>query len=246
MLYKPLPEGQILVSRGKARHTALPNRFELCVWNFQKCKHADWVRDFTALAAKSDLFLAQEVMFRPYVQTAIENAPLHWTAAISFLTWRGKIPVGIAVGSTVRPLAVSFDASVREPILKTPKMTMSLLLPLAKTELLVLNMHAINFTRLKTFDANIANAERLLGKFEGPILLAGDFNVWSKKRLETLRALAARLNLQEVAFTPDLRTRYLRKPVDYIFVRGLKVCQAYVPDLHSSDHRPLWAELELL
>lgn len=246
MLYKKLPEGEVLISRGNATRSALPKRFNVCVWNFQKCKGAQWARDFGELAAKTDLFLAQEVMFSPCAESALSAAPLYWTAAISFLTLRGHIPVGIAAGCVTRPEAVAFNASVREPLLKTPKMTMSAVYPLAHTRLLVINIHAINFTGLKAFEQNLQNAEKLLGKFDGPVLIAGDFNVWSTRRLNRLRELALKLQLEEVDFTPDLRTRYLRKTVDYIFVRGLHIRSAQVPDVRSSDHRPLLAELELL
>ena len=56
-------------------------------------------------------------------------------------------------------------------------------------------------------------------------------------------AMAA--GLQEVRFSPDERVRFLAHPLDYVFVRGLKVISAKTEKVHSSDHAPLWIEVEL-
>lgn len=245
MLYKQPEHNQILISRGNALSASLPNRFSLCVWNCQKGKRPGWADDFRAITENCNLFLAQEVKCGPGTQALIDKSPLYWTIATSFFSLRGSHPIGIAAGAVAKPQAVSFNADVKEPIFKLPKMTMSSVYRIGPTALLAVNIHAINFTPLGTFKKNIQNAEDFLSAFKGPVIIAGDFNVWSQKRYRVLLDLAERLGLYEVPFRPDNRSRFLQKKVDFIFIRGLRVHDSRVVDFTSSDHKPLWADLEL-
>lgn len=242
----PFLPAQPLLSLGSAPSIKeLPRQFRLCVWNLQKCKHADWRRDFLALCAQSDLFLAQEAKINPCASQAIAQSGLHWDAAISFLSPRAKIPTGVAAGCRAPAVDIVFNASVREPLLRIPKMTMRLVYPMEGTRLLAVNLHAVNFTGLTPFKRNLQNAADLLASFDGPVIVAGDFNVWNAKRAQELLRVARQLGLKEVLFNPDRRTRYLRRTVDYIFTRGLETVSSDIPPLFSSDHRPLTAVLRL-
>ncbi len=242
----PLLPDTPLINTGPAPSLAcLPRTFRLSVWNWHKCKHEDWKRDFLALCARSDLFLAQEARLGSACAEAVGQSGLNWNAAISFLSPRAKIPTGIAAGCRAPATDILFNASVCEPLLHIPKMTMRLIYPLAGTRLLVINLHAINFTGIGPFKRTLQNAADLLARFDGPVIVAGDFNVWSQKRHHELLLTAQKLGLQEITFTPDLRTRYFRRTVDYIFVRGLEVAESSVPEMDSSDHRPLTAVLRL-
>ena len=72
-----------------------------------------------------------------------------------------KIPTGIAARAAARRAAdILFNASVCEPLLHIPKMTMRLIYPLADTRLLVVNLHAINFTGIGPFKRNSAKRRR--------------------------------------------------------------------------------------
>ena len=124
-------------------------------------------------------------------------------------------------------------------------MTLSTLIPLQHSApLLVINIHAINFTGLKPFESNLRRAAELLLDFDGPVLLGGDFNSWNARRRRLLQSTARAAGLTEVVFDPDRRTRCLGRPVDYLFVRGLKVLAAGVRATEGSDHNPLLARLE--
>lgn len=242
----PLLPDTPLINTGPAPSLGrLPRTFRLAVWNWHKCKHADWKRDFLNLCAHSDLFLAQEARLSPACAEAVSQSGLNWNAAISFLSPRARIPTGIAAGCRAPATDIVFNASVCEPLLHIPKMTMRLLYPLENTRLLVINLHAINFTGIGPFKRTLQNASDLLARFDGPVIVAGDFNVWSRKRHEELILTAQKLGLREITFAPDLRTRYFRRTVDYIFVRGLEAVESSVPAIDSSDHRPLTAALRL-
>lgn len=246
MLYKKPHKDKILLSTGTATHESLPHRFNICVWNLQKCKHRLWERDFLELAGAVDLFLAQEILLKPEVEKALYKTGLHWTTAVSFLSLRDKLPAGIAIGSKTKPISAIFKDAVKEPLFNIPKMTLAALFKIGNTEMLVINVHAINFTGIKSFERNLAQAESIILSFQGPIIIAGDFNTWSAKRLLSIKALAARLNLSEVLFYPDLRTKYFKKPVDYIFAKQLKLKAARAIPAETSDHNPILAEFELI
>lgn len=245
MKHPLLPSSPLLNLGAPPSVQTLPRQIRLCVWNVQKCKREGWQKDFLSLCAQSDLFLAQEAKLNPCGSAALEQSGLNWNAAISFLSPRGKIPTGVAAGCRAPASDIVFNATVREPLLRIPKMTMRLVYPMANTRLLAINLHAINFTGLAPFKRNLQNAAQLLAAFDGPVIVAGDFNAWSRKRRDELLRVAAELDLQEVIFDPDLRTRYLRRTVDYIFTRGLETVSSEIPVLSSSDHHPLTAVLRL-
>lgn len=245
MFYKKPGKGHILLSKGQAQKEFLDKRFSLCVWNLHKCKARSWKEAFAHYCQQSDLFLTQEIMFLPEKENCFADCGLEWTAAVSFFSFLRRAPIGIATGCRAPLIHADYRANVFEPFVQTPKMTLSTLYPTAKGPLLVINLHAINFTGLKPFNLHMAAAAELLHGFDGPALVAGDFNVWSQKRLNAMRRTAQTLHLQEITFTPDNRSRFFGKRLDFLFTRGLKVIQARAEVSHASDHNPLTAVLEL-
>ncbi len=237
------PPKTLLVIGDISTKQVLPDTFRLCIWNWHKCKHPGWQTDFLQLCAQSDLFLAQEARFSPATCALLTESRLQWNGAISFLSPVRQIPTGIAAGCRAPASTIHAYVGAREPVLHIPKMTMRLTYPLARTQLLVLNLHAINFTGVTPFAHTLQQAAQLVETFSGPVIVAGDFNTWSRKRTRALQELAEKLQLQEVSFTPDLRTRYWQRPVDYLFTRGLQVVQAKALPFTSSDHHPLLATL---
>lgn len=246
MLYKqPRPE-QTLSHTGRPARQTLPRELTVCVWNWQKSKCAGWAEEFNTLAGAADVFLAQEVRLAPRVTAQLEQAPLYWTHAASFFSLKKQEPVGVATGARALPEQIWFKHGAREPLLKMPKMTLAVLLPLETGQkLLAVNVHAINFTGLTPFKENMARAAELLLGFDGPVILGGDFNAWNQKRRNLLEDLAASAKLTEVAFAPDTRTRCLGRTVDFLFTRGLKTLAAGVRCTDASDHNPLLARLIL-
>ena len=244
MFYKQPQTDKILVQHGRPTASTLPKCFTVCVWNWQKSKQKPWKDEFKQVAAAADLFLAQEVRRSPEVFEIMEQTPYHWSGAVSFFS-RQNSPTGVATGCIAKPLQIAFKAGEREPLLRVPKMTLSTLIPLADgRSLLVINVHAINFRGLKPFDTNLKRAAELLLNYNGPVLLGGDFNAWSLKRRRLLSCMAHAAGLAEVPFEPDNRTRCLGRPVDYLFVRGLRIKAAGVRVTRGSDHNPLLVRLE--
>ncbi len=246
MKHPLLPDLPLMEDGAEPSCEVLPRKIRLCVWNCHKGKHTEWTRDFLALAQQSDLFLTQEIRLTQGTVNALAQSSQHWHAAISFLSLRRKIPTGIAVGCRAPAEEIVCKSAAAEPFIKIPKMSMRMIYPMADTKLLVVNLHAINFTGLKPFKQILQNTASWLNEWLGPVIIAGDFNIWNAKRQAELYQMAEMLKLKEVSFSPDTRTRFLGKPVDCIFTRGLKVESAAVADITSSDHRPLVATLKLI
>ncbi|STQ46055.1 Uncharacterized protein conserved in bacteria [Ewingella americana] len=72
--------------------------------------------------------------------------------------------------------------------------------------------------------------------------MAGDFNAWSRQRINALFGFANNIRLQEVRFPSDFRRRAFGRPLDFIFYRDLSVTNATVMETQASDHNPLLVE----
>ena len=98
-----------------------------------------------------------------------------------------------------------------------------------------------------------------MDEHSGPVVLAGDFNTWNKKRLGLASQFAEDLQLKEVTDFPagrttaDMHLSYLnwffgvdkKLPLDRIYYRGFANYFAQVLSYESSDHRPILVKLIL-
>jgi endonuclease/exonuclease/phosphatase family metal-dependent hydrolase len=73
-----------------------------------------------------------------------------------------------------------------------------------------------------------------------PALVAGDFNATLNESAIFGRLATARF--EEV--TQDRSGEEARRPIDYVFVRGLRGTVRVIPAAHASDHDPLIARIE--
>jgi endonuclease/exonuclease/phosphatase family metal-dependent hydrolase len=83
--------------------------------------------------------------------------------------------------------------------------------------------------------------------FEGPAVIAGDFNTLSKeKEIDIRRLMESRGYLTPFPTgIPTWRGAGLRFHADWIFVRGLRVVRwGVAKPLGVSDHWPIWAEIQ--
>ncbi len=109
--------------------------------------------------------------------------------------------------------------------------------------LLVANVHAVNFVHHRRFWAEMEELRGRLHHHSGPMVVAGDFNVWNHKRNGYLAAFAKELGLtQAVMENPHHIKSMFRLPLDFIFYRGLTLEAAIAIDTDViSDHNPIYA-----
>lgn len=231
-----------------------PNSISVLVWNIKKTEEPAWQTEFLSFGRGRQLFLLQEV----YPNELFKNtlgvlSKFRWDMGISFrYVLMNDLPTGTMIGSKVQPIEVIVKHTPDfEPMTETPKaMTMGRY-PVAgrKDDLLVINVHGINFTDFLSFQRQMDQAKEEIEKHDGPVLIAGDFNTRNKLRTEYLMKLMKSLNMQEVAFKnahQRMVAKFSTYYLDYAFVRGLKVSNAEVlGGAKGSDHKPMTLDLSL-
>jgi len=113
-------------------------------------------------------------------------------------------------------------------------------------KLLVLNIHAINFRENNRYNKELERFFDFIARYEGALLVAGDFNSWNKKRLEKLYENVNKIKLKVVSFGTQSDVKSFRgNHLDFIFYKGLELLDASVEkaDKHS-DHNPLFAKFK--
>ena len=89
----------------------------------------------------------------------------------------------------------------------TPKMSLLTTYPLRHTELLVANVHALNFQPVFTYmlSSQLGQIKEHVSAHEGPVIVCGDFNTWREDRLAMVRTMFN--DFEAVMFSPDARSR---------------------------------------
>ena len=107
--------------------------------------------------------------------------------------------------------------------------------------LLVVNLHAINFVTSKDFKSELDYIKAQVSSYNGPLIVAGDFNSWNFRRVALLRNFAHELFLTEVEFSCDKHIKKVfNKRLDYVFYRALNVEYSKVIKSNDfSDHNPI-------
>ncbi|MCA9683408.1 MAG: endonuclease/exonuclease/phosphatase family protein [Myxococcales bacterium] len=243
----PIPHPhQVTEVHGEAPATRLDPRLRVLVWNVFKGKRPSWAPAFRTLAEDRDLILAQELYFEPKTHALLRESALQWTTATSF-SYASRGHVGTGLGTAARAHARRSDAlrsAAREPLTGTPKLALLTSYALhdggEDRELLVVNVHAINFAGFGSFAGQLHRIEAAIEQHDGPLLLAGDFNTWSSRRLRRLADLARAAALEPVEFPEDRRVTIL----DHAFIRGLRAADAQLHRSRASDHAALSFALE--
>ncbi len=112
----------------------------------------------------------------------------------------------------------------------------------------VVNLHAINFVSSQIFKSELLNIKRKLQKYDGAIIIAGDFNSWSSKRMHSLELFKKEFLLQKVMVNDEKNILHMFSlPIDHIFYRGLELLDANAIDTKNiSDHNPIYAKFRVL
>lgn len=177
-----------------------------------------------------------------YALNSAQFPTVLYTSAFEYLHQQS----GVALFSRFMPQQYCAGAVV-EPWIQIPKVANAMRFPLANQQsLLLVNVHLVNFELNPThYVQQLRAMMNLIDKHRGPIILAGDFNAWNGWRSRVIAKLVQQYQLQEVHFQPDERLRFLGYPLDFVFVRGLKVWQATTLKTESSDHNPLLLDVGL-
>ncbi len=214
------------------------NGFTLVNWNMYKGSQTGWASDFGRLTRDADVILLQEAYLNAAMTEALRRSRLNWGLATAF-RYRGY-EAGVLTASRADFHGICMQR-FREPVVNTPKTSLLTRFRLSDgDELLVANVHAINFTVDTDYFAKTwRGLEKLVQSHRGPLILAGDFNTWSADRQGAVARAAKHLELTAVDFADDQRTRILNRAIDHIYYRGLIASEAVVYAVQTSDHNPM-------
>lgn len=226
-----------------------PENIDILVWNIYKGGLLGWRIDLQRYMDGRDIVLLQEGILNKDMQAEFDASYKHqYTFAKSFLFKTTGHATGVATGAVVPPDSVEFQRSKgRELVGLSPKIVLINTFPLAgkRKDLMTINIHALNTVSWKKMGAQVLDALRVAKAHDGPVIFAGDFNTWSKKKEKFLMRAMKRAGFKEVIFhNGNERMHVFGRPLDYIFVRNLKVKGSDVlSDATGSDHKPLSATL---
>lgn len=236
-------DSQVLRHWGRAERASVSRPLRIITWNIYKANGQDeWGRAIRSLRAEADLVLGQEGWMIPaFEQVMSEPSGFFWSFATAF-TYR-RAETGVFVGTRIAPTRFQWHRSPgREPVTSSPKMALSTELPLQDgRKLLVINVHALNFVLPEAFRSQIGPLFEMAARHRGPVVFGGDFNTWSRGRLNFLLQQAQAQGMSGVGFSDDAR----RMKLDHVFFRELGLVEARIlTQISTSDHWPLLTVFE--
>lgn len=219
-------------------------RYTMLVWNLHKGGDKGWQQALLNYAGQADFVLLQEASQQNQVGQILSQK--HWFGIHAGTFAYHDNMSGVMLLSTFAPQRYCVGSEV-EPWIRIPKIAEAATYPLdADRTLLVINLHLVNFEwNPLNYSRQLREMFRLVSQHQGPIILAGDFNSWSERRLNLITELAQQYGLEEVRFNPDDRMRFLDNPLDHIFVRGINLFNSWTEQTDASDHNPLFIEFGL-
>lgn len=229
-----------------AKHAeiGLGREFELLNWNIKKGTKADWQADLRNMALGAELVVLQEAAVEIGIDSEVPHLD-HNSFARGYAT--SSKTTGVATYGSASPVSECHFQAM-EPLLRTPKATSITEFPLADSSdtLLVVNVHAVNFTfGVDRFREQINQVRDVVTAHQGPAILSGDFNTWSRKRLAIVNEIADGLGFSSVPLLADHRKTFNGFPLDHVFVRGFASASGSSSSVTSSDHNPMTIELAL-
>eukprot|EP00756_Hemistasia_phaeocysticola_P028119 Hpha_TRINITY_DN16159_c1_g8::TRINITY_DN16159_c1_g8_i1::g.6236::m.6236 len=240
-----------LMSFGAERQRdSLPSTVSVLVWNLQKQQDTRFEPAFRELVEGKDLLVLQEVHLRDKYGPEFFTATGHtYSFAPSFKYLAAGSFAGTTIASVAAPTWEGKQVTEeKEPIIGTPKSAV-----LAKYEveqgasLLVVSVHGINRGSNEGFERQLDLIAGEIQKHQGAVILAGDFNTQSARKMDYLQNIARSCGLSPVEWCPDDRTvsKLSRRPLDHAFVRGGKVvAQRCRSSTIGSDHVALEFDFE--
>lgn len=230
----------------KNRTSALnADHFVLLSWNILKARRDGWEKEFERISREVDLFIIQEACLTDKLKGIFQKKAPNWVFAPAFAYLGDHVGVLTASNALAEPICME---RFQEPIVRLPKSVLITRYPLSAPgeSLLVVNVHSINFALgIETFSDHWARLENFLLAAPGPVILAGDFNTWSRKRLEVVRETTHRLSLKPVSFDKGGQRTFFGNVVDHVYYRGLTPIDAEVYEVTTSDHNPMLVSFRL-
>ena len=232
-------------NQGEQRLGLNPEDITFLNWNIYKGNGDNWKQDLSSFAHEHDLMTIQEAMLDEHLTELLDVHDFNWTMHTAFHL-NGKAAGVMNVANTDSLHSCGFR--VNEPIMRIPKATLVSYYAIEGRDkkLLVANIHGINFTL--GVDAYRIQLEKLhdsIAHHDGPMIVAGDFNSWSRERVLQMQAFVDRLALLKIEYAINNKTHVFGNAIDHVFYRQLELVKNKVLQVSSSDHNPISVSFRL-
>jgi endonuclease/exonuclease/phosphatase (EEP) superfamily protein YafD len=221
----------------------IPSDFGILCWNVHKenlkpefdTMIKNWIRQFDM-----DILMFQEAVFP---DNLFSVAGLPYAAAANIKLWGRQFGVLTAATADIHT-KTDVMSLARETMLTTRKNILMTRYWLDNGDLLlVVNVHAVNFTSRAWYEWEFSRLLKTLQHHTGPMIVAGDFNCWNRSRLEIIMALCRKLGLRQARPNrPRLVKQFFGFELDRIYFRQMRL--RHMDALENrifSDHNPLLA-----
>ncbi|WP_413694033.1 endonuclease/exonuclease/phosphatase family protein [Psychromonas sp. KJ10-2] len=223
----------------------LPSTFSLLNWNIYKQQSVGWDTQLNKWATQVDLITLQEAKYNSTLISFAQQQNLSSLQNVAFQYQ--QLNYGVNTLSRV-PAQQLCGTLYTEPWSRIPKSALASTYPMQGTTdtLLLVNLHAVNFTLTATpLTEQLSPYLTLIKTHQGPMIVTGDFNTWSEARTSAVVKALTELALNEVTFTTDNRLKIFDKPLDHVFYSGLTVTNARSIPTNASDHTPQLVTFQL-
>ncbi len=251
----------IKISEFQEQNRPVPESIVIVSWNAQKGQSAQFKTDLSRLVIgeRPDVVFLQEAR-ADLLETKRIGA--YFASSWSY-PWPNGKTIGLLILSHVAPVRIQpVPSKHKEFFITAPKLSLVTEYPLADGHrLLAINVHLLAFERWGTtgIRSQLEDLKALMEAHSGPIIMAGDFNTWSQRRLALVRELSEELNLEEVTNFPggrktgDKQASFLNwlfgieeeLPLDRVYYRGFSHHSAKMLAYDSSDHPAIEVTLVL-
>lgn len=218
--------------------------FSLLVWNVHKENlRSDFQERFKSLLQQhpSEFLLFQEAKYPKKSSTVLDG--FSYAMASNIETFRHLY--GVITASKVAFEKIDSNLSHRREVgLITYKSMQVTQHKLSNGQILhLVNLHSINFVSIKIFTKELEKIKLELKMCKGPMIVGGDFNNWTHKRIKVLEAFQHALSLEKAELYEKHHIKHIfEKPLDHLFYRDLNLVQAKAIDTQKiSDHNPIHA-----
>ena len=243
-----IPKPQALHVYGNAQEVLVQDKlFSFLVWNVNKYSAIDLNNILIDMKQQPDFYFLQEVKVQEQDPNVfIQQLGYEWIMGKHLYFPRSKKISGVKTGSIFSTTATNiFHTTHTESISLTPKAAALCTYPIKETHLtlLTINVHFLNFVSLTTFAKELNKLALLFSTHQGPLILTGDFNTWSKARKNCLLDMITSNGLLEAKLSSPYLHRYTGKQLSFLFTRNIHIQRTKIlRTITYSDHFPLWGE----
>lgn len=239
------PKEIIRYCYNKPKLNYVPNKFGLLSWNIHKInekKYITFERDINKFNYEFPInfYLLQEFKYKKDIIFPIKDFCLLFAPNLQKKTCSYGVMTASNIVSYYEKQVLSKNT---EFLFNTHKASLISHYSFRdNTPLIIVNVHAINFKNYHAYELEMNQLYKyLVNLLDYPMIIAGDFNSWNKKRNNLIKEFSKKLNLTIAIFEDEHCIKSFGKhPLDLVMYKNVHCDFAKALDSrNTSDHNPL-------